>query len=208
LSGDFIVIGIVGYGVGNVRSVVNALDRVGARAEVVDRPSKLARCSKILLPGVGAFAPAMKKLSELGFRSELDEAVIARKVPLLGICLGMQLLADLSSEFGEHFGLGYVPGAVMEIPVTDQLRLPHMGWNDVNIVRECPLTAEFSNDTSCYFVHSFSLRPKNADHIVATTEYGGPIVAVIAAGNIFGTQFHPEKSQENGAKVLSAFAKL
>jgi glutamine amidotransferase len=150
----------------------------------------------------------MDKLNALGFRSELDEAVIVRKVPLLGICLGMQLLADMSAEFGKHRGLGYIKGAVLEIPVTGRLRLPHMGWNDLAISRECPLTAELSGDTTCYFVHSFSLRPENSDHIAATTDYGGPIVAVVAAGNIFGTQFHPEKSQENGAKVLSAFAKL
>jgi glutamine amidotransferase len=202
------MIGIIGYGVGNVRSVLNALERVDAEARVIDEPAELAVCDKILLPGVGAFAPAMDRLNTLGFRAALDEAVIGRKVPLLGICLGMQLLADMSNEFGEHRGLGYIPGTVREIPVTDGLRLPHMGWNDLNIERSCALTAALSGDTSCYFVHSFALQPAHPEHVVATAEYGGRVVAVVAAGNIYGTQFHPEKSQDNGEKILSAFAGL
>jgi glutamine amidotransferase len=202
------MIGIVGYGVGNVRSVLNALDNVEAEAKVVDDPKGLADCDKILLPGVGEFAPAMEKLNTLGFREALDEAVLGRGVPLLGICLGMQLLADRSTEFGEHRGLGYMPGVVKEIPVPENLRLPHIGWNDLDVRKDCVLTAGLSGDTSCYFVHSFALVPEDPDHVVATTDYGGPVVAVVAGKNIFGTQFHPEKSQDNGAKILSAFARL
>lgn len=202
------MIGIVGYGVGNVRSVLNALGHVGAEAKVIQNPADLGKCDKILLPGVGAFAPAMDRLNTLGFRKALDEAVLGRKVPLLGICLGMQLLADKSFEFGEHSGLGYIHGIVREIPVPADLRLPHIGWNDLTVARECVLTAELAGETSCYFVHSFAMKPDNNNHVVATTDYGGPIVAVVASGNIFGTQFHPEKSQDNGAKILSAFAKL
>jgi glutamine amidotransferase len=202
------MIGIVGYGVGNVRSVLNALERVGAKATVAEQPSALSGCDKILLPGVGAFAPAMDKLNALGFRDALDEAVLGRKVPILGICLGMQLLGDVSHEFGEHRGLGYIPGVVNEIAVPDNLRLPHMGWNDLAIERQSPLTSDLSGETSCYFVHSFALQPVNPQHVVATTDYGGPVTAIVADGNIFGVQFHPEKSQDNGAKILSAFAKL
>jgi glutamine amidotransferase len=202
------MIGIVGYGVGNVRSVLNALGNIGAKAKVVDEPKGLADCDKILLPGVGAFAPAMEKLNALGFRDALDEAVLGRNIPLLGICLGMQLLADKSMEFGEHCGLGYISGAVHPIPVPENLRLPHIGWNDLEIKRDCVLTADLSGDTSCYFVHSFALLPENPEHVVATADYGSPVVAVVAAKNIFGTQFHPEKSQDNGAKILSAFDRL
>jgi imidazole glycerol-phosphate synthase subunit HisH len=202
------MIGIVGYGVGNVRSVLNALARVGAKATVVENPCALSGCDKILLPGVGAFAPAMDKLNALGFRSALDEAVLGRKVPILGICLGMQLLGDVSHEFGEHYGLGYIPGTVRQIAVPDNLRLPHMGWNDLAIERSCALTSDLSGDMSCYFVHSFALHPTNLQHVVATTDYGGPVTAIVADQNIFAVQFHPEKSQDNGAKILSAFAKL
>lgn len=202
------MIGIVGYGVGNVRSVLSALQRVGASAKVFENPSEIAAFDKIILPGVGAFAPAMEQLNVLGFRDALDDAVKVRKVPLLGICLGMQLLADKSMEFGEHSGLGYVPGVVRKIPINGDLRLPHMGWNDLTVLRSCPLTQDLSGETSCYFVHSFALQAENPDHVVATTDYGGPIVSVVRADNVYGTQFHPEKSQDNGAKILSAFVKL
>ena len=204
------MIGIAGYGMGNLRSVVNALDHIGAHAVVTERPGELEKVDKILLPGVGAFGQAMDRLEATGFRVVLDQEVHGREKPILGICLGMQLLADAGTEFGTRDGLGYIPGRVEMIPrgAAGDLRLPHMGWNDLEIRRACPLLKGLDGDMACYFVHSYHLKTARAADVSATCEYGGPITATVSAGHVFGAQFHPEKSQAVGLAILANFAAL
>jgi glutamine amidotransferase len=203
------MIGVVAYGMGNVRSVLNALEHVGADAALAATPEDLDRADKILLPGVGAFGEAMRRLTERGVKPALDEQVLGRGKPILGICLGMQLLAETGTEFGEAKGLGYIPGRVEIIPREDRtLRLPHMGWNGLDIVKDCPLLGGIAGDTCCYFVHSYHLKAGRPGDVSATCDYGGPVTAAVSAGHIFGTQFHPEKSQRVGLRILSNFAAL
>ncbi len=203
------MIGIVGYGMGNVRSVVNALDHIGAPNMVAASPEELDAADKVLLPGVGAFGRAMDLLEETGFRAALDERVRARGKPLLGICLGMQLLADTGTEFGERQGLGYIPGRVEVIPRTSaDLRLPHMGWNDLSVTGDCPLLEGIDGDLSAYFVHGFQLNAARDTDVSATCDYGGPITAAVSSDGVYGMQFHPEKSQALGLKILANFAAL
>ena len=203
------MIGIVAYGMGNVRSVLNAFEHVGAEAALAGTPEELGRVDKILLPGVGAFGEAMRRLGERGLKPALDEQVLGRKKPILGICLGMHLLAETGTEFGEAKGLAYIPGRVEMIPRKGTgLRLPHMGWNSLDIVQDCPLLNGIAGDTCCYFVHSFYLKATSQDDVSATCDYGGAVTAAVSAGHIFGTQFHPEKSQHVGLRILSNFAAL
>lgn len=203
------MISIVGYGMGNVQSVVNALDHIGAANAVAEIPGALAGADKILLPGVGAFRRAMDKLEETGFATALRDAAAAG-TPILGICLGMQLLATTGTEFGETPGLGLIPGRVERIPVTEGQRLPHMGWNDLDLRRDDPLLAglDAREDTACYFVHSFHLMPEDTAAISATCDYGATVTATVSAGSVFGAQFHPEKSQAVGLAILANFADL
>ncbi len=206
------MIGIVNYGVGNLQSVLNALDHLGVPGRIVGDPAELAACDKAILPGVGAFRRAKDMLESAGFRTPLDAHVSAGK-PLLGICVGMQLLADLGTEFEPCEGLGYIRGTVVQIPVERSdnrrhLRLPHIGWNDVRILRETPLSAALPAERSAYFVHSFHVETADPDARVADTDYGGSVTAMIAQGPVFGVQFHPEKSQELGLRILGNFAAL
>jgi glutamine amidotransferase len=203
------MIGIVAYGMGNVRSVLNAFEHVGAKAALMGTPEDLERADKILLPGVGAFGEAMRRLEERGLKSALDEQVLGRKKPILGICLGMHLLAEMGTEFGEAKGLAYIPGRVELIPRKDAgLRLPHMGWNQLEIVKDCQLLSGLTDDTCCYFIHGYYFKPARQDDVNAICDYGGPVTAVVSADHIFGTQFHPEKSQRVGLRILSNFAAL
>lgn len=205
------MITILAYGVGNLQSVVNALEHIGVAAELATSPEQVRRADKLLLPGVGAFRVGMDHFTAAGFRESLDEAVLVRKVPLLGICLGMQMLADAGTEFGVTAGLGYIPGRVEKIPLDDPaLRLPHMGWNDLQLTGACPLLdgLEQEQDLSAYFVHSFHFVAATADDVKAVVDHGGMVTAVIARDNVFGTQFHPEKSQAVGLRILSNFARL
>lgn len=203
------MIAIVGYGMGNLRSVTNALDYIGAPSFVATRPEQLGEADKVLLPGVGAFRKAMALLEETGFRAALDEQVGVRGKPLLGICLGMQLLAETGSEFGDCAGLGYVPGRVEIIPkTTPDLRLPQIGWNELSIVADCPLLRGVKGEDGGYFVHSYYLNAARTSQISATCDYGGPITAAVSAGQVFGMQFHPEKSQPLGLVILENFAAL
>lgn len=203
------MIGIVAYGMGNVQSVLNALEHIGANAALASTPEDLERADKILLPGVGAFGEAMRRLTERGIKSALDKQVLDKKKPILGICLGMQLLAEAGTEFGETAGLGYIPGRVDVIPRKDPaLRLPHMGWNNLDITKACPLFDGIAGDRCCYFVHSYYLKADRPEDVSAICDYGGPVTAAVSAGHIFGTQFHPEKSQGVGLRVLANFAAL
>lgn len=197
---------MIDYGGSNLRSVQKALAFVGAQVEVTADPTIVMRAEKLVLPGVGAFAPAMAALRERG----LDEAIIAavhRQVPLLGICLGMQLLFTVSEEMGEHEGLGLVRGRVVRFPANG-LVIPHMGWNQIIPTREHPLLAEVTPGSYSYFVHSYYCEPTNAAALLAASDYGHPFAAIIAQGNIYGIQFHPEKSQQVGLQILRNFVEL
>jgi glutamine amidotransferase len=201
-------IGVVNYGIGNLRSVANALEQVGARFALIDAPGAVADVDKLLLPGVGAFGACMTALVARGFREPVLVHAAAGK-PLLGICVGMQMLADIGTEFGERPGLGLVPGRVEQIPrTTPDLRLPQIGWNALRLRGDCPLLRGLGPDSSTYFVHSFHLVPSDPADVVADVDYGGPVVAAVQRANVFGMQFHPEKSQAVGLKVLENFWKL
>lgn len=203
------MITIVNYGMGNIQSVLNAFEHLDHAVKVIDEPSALAHAEKLVLPGVGSFKQAAERL-DAGFRDALDEAVKGRGCPILGICLGMQLLAARGTEHGESRGLGWIDGIVEKIPTGgNRLRLPHVGWNGLGqIDRDCPLFASVDDGADCYFVHSYQLNATDPDDITAITEYGGTLTAAVARGNVFGTQFHPEKSQPVGLIMLDAFARL
>lgn len=203
------MIAVVAYGMGNVRSVMNALEHLGIPARVAEKPADLAEADKAIIPGVGAFRQAMARLSETGFKDALDEHAVGKKKPVLGICLGMQLLAATGTEGGESQGLGWIPGRVAVIPRGPQnLRLPHVGWNELIVKKDCPLLADLGADSVFYFVHSFYLAADDQSDISGVTDYGGPITASVSRANVFGMQAHPEKSQKGGLKVLSNFARL
>lgn len=202
-------IGIVDYGAGNVRSVMNAFTLLGEDPIVVHRPEEIGQADRLVLPGVGAAGEAMARLRQSGLDQALDETVRRKGRPLLGICLGMQLLADRLLEFGEHKGLGWIDGEVVDIRAcTDapDLRVPHMGWNQV-----APAPAgrdifdAIMGSHEFYFAHSFTLRTDDADVVAARTSYGTDLVAAVCKDTVFATQFHPEKSQVSGERLLSAF---
>lgn len=203
------MIGIISYGVGNLTSVCNSLERIGVRFELVERPEDLARHVKLLLPGVGAFAGAAARLRD----RDLGEAIIERarsgKVQLLGVCLGMQLLYESSAEGGRHEGLGLVPGTVERLGAEDDaLRIPHVGWNSVAAAPGSRLLAGCGSAPDFYFVHSFCGLAVDRQAVAGTCTYGRTFDAVVEAGNVMGCQFHPEKSQRHGLRVLQNFAAL
>ena len=203
------MIGIVDYNMGNLASVINAFAKVGADATLESDPSKLNQYDKLILPGVGAYGDAMEHLKENG----MDEAVIAFAAsgkPLLGICLGMQLLFESSEEFGETKGLGLIPGKVVAFDETKfdhSLKVPHMGWNELFQQKETALFSELPEDFYLYFVHSFHAVCDDA-YAIGKTHYGYEFVSAVQNGNIYGIQPHPEKSHENGLKIIENFAKL
>lgn len=194
---------------GNLASVINAFAKVGADAKLESDPSKLNQYDKLILPGVGAFGDAMEHLKENG----MDEAVIAFATsgkPLLGICLGMQLLFESSEEFGETQGLGLIPGKVVafdENKFDHPLKVPHMGWNELFQQKETALFSKMPKDFYLYFVHSFHAVCDNR-YAIGKTHYGYEFVSAVQNGNIYGIQPHPEKSHENGLKIIENFAKL
>ncbi len=204
------MISIVDYGLGNVRAFVNMYKRMGIEATTASDAKALADATKIILPGVGAFDHAMTLLDGSGMRETLDEQVLGKRVPVLGVCVGMQILTNSSDE-GTKPGLGWIPGHVRHfsnLPSAAKLPLPHMGWNDVRPVSGSPLLAGLHNDARFYFLHSLFFVCDNADHAAATANYGEDFVCGVHAGNIFGVQFHPEKSHHWGARLLKSFAEL
>jgi len=206
------MIAIVDYGMGNLRSVQKALQRVGADARIVRTPAAFARGAKVVLPGVGAFAEAMARLQRQGLIGPLVEAV-REGVPLLGICLGLQLLFDVSHEDGQHTGLGVLPGKVDRFDFGPRvtaapLRVPHMGWNQISFTRPCPLLMGVQNGAYVYFAHSYYVEPIDGGVTATTTDYGYSFTSSVWRGNVFGTQFHPEKSQAVGLKILENFVNL
>jgi imidazole glycerol-phosphate synthase subunit HisH len=202
-------IAVVDYGMGNLRSVSNAFEAAGQPVEIITRPEQLNGVAGIVLPGVGAFGDAMRNLHERGLVQVLDENVRTRNVPFLGLCLGMQLVATESVEHGAHRGLGWVPGRVVRIePNGRPIRVPHIGWNDVHFAPRARLFAELGESQAFYFVHSYVLEPDSQDVVSGVCDYVGPFAASIETSNIFGTQFHPEKSQHAGLAALRNFVKI
>jgi imidazole glycerol-phosphate synthase subunit HisH len=201
------MITIVDYGMGNLGSICNMLKRIGVAAEVTADPAALARATRILLPGVGAFDSAMQRINASGLRSVLDRKALEERVPIMGICLGMQLLTR-GSEEGELPGLGWIPAATRRFPQIDGLKVPHMGWNVVTAVHESPLTAGLAADSRYYFVHSYYVQADDPRDAVLRSHYGVTFDAVVAHGNLYGAQFHPEKSHKYGMSFLGNFARI
>jgi glutamine amidotransferase len=204
---------VIDYGSGNLRSVAKALERAAARDAAADicvtgDADAVRRAERIVLPGVGAFGDCLAGLNRLpGMRDALTEAVRQRARPFLGICVGMQLLADRSVEHGSHAGLGWIEGEVAPIEAVDKtLKIPHMGWNELSITRgRHPVIADIKTGAHAYFVHSFAFRCRSDEAMMASVEYGGVLTAMVGRDNIVGTQFHPEKSQETGLRLLHNF---
>ena len=201
------MIAIVDYKIGNLQSVANAFEALGAEHCVTNEARDLRMADKIVLPGVGAFGEGMKNLGELKLLDTLREEVILKKKPFLGICLGMQILADRSYEHGCHQGLGWIPGEVCLIEA-GELALPHMGWNDIEVLNPSPILENIGSGSDFYFVHSYCLRAADRSHVSASCVYGQEVAAVVSKENIFGVQFHPEKSQKAGKILMENFAKL
>ncbi len=203
------MIAIVDYGVGNLFSLSSSLKALGLETEISRDAVMLRKADRIILPGVGAFGDARAKLNATGLVPVLREE--AEKKPLLGICLGMQLLFDKSFEYGEHEGLGFVPGQVVPLrqDLADKtLKVPHMGWNSLQITKNDPLFRNFSDGEYVYYVHSFYARDC-AESTLGTSVYGNvAVTGVVRSGNVYGTQFHPEKSGDAGLRLLKAFSEL
>lgn len=197
-------IDIIDYGMGNVQSVRNAFERLGCEVRVSGDPTALADADALVLPGVGAFGEAMNNLSERQLIEPLRDAVLNQGKPLLGICLGMQLLADSSAERGSYSGLGLIPGQVREIPVVPGYRLPHIGWNDISVRLPEPLFDKLPEKSAFYFVHSYRF-DCDSRYVAGMTDYGADIVAAVQRERIFGVQFHPERSQRKGLRLLRNF---
>lgn len=200
------MIAIVDYGVGNLFSLRSSFDAIGAQTVVTSDPDIIRSADKILLPGVGAFEDARRKLSESGLDKVVIEEAKSGK-PLMGICLGMQMLFEYSYEYGKHEGLGLLRGSVvgMEGTIPEELKIPHIGWNSLSVKAEHPIFKYTNSGDYVYFVHSY-YADGCEDSLIATTEYGKEICAAVAKGNICGAQFHPEKSGEAGLNILRAFA--
>jgi glutamine amidotransferase len=194
---------VVNYGMGNLHSVVHALEYLGCLAQVSDEPARFARCDAIILPGVGAFGEAMTNLTRRKLVDPLTNAVMSKKTAFLGICLGMQLLARRSDEHGEHKGLGWIDAMVHHVAPSAG-RVPHVGWSPVQAEADDPLFARIGMDASFYFDHSMHVVVEEKMKI-ATINYGDRLVAACSSGNIYATQFHPEKSQRSGLKLLRNF---
>jgi len=208
-------VALIDYGSGNLRSAEKALARAafdagtGQEIVVTSDATRVAEAERIVLPGVGAFADCMRGVSSIpGMVDALEDSVLHRGKPFLGICVGMQLLAEVGREHGDHKGLGWLPGDVVKLePAERELKVPHMGWNALSLLQPHALFEGMEDATDVYFVHSYCIRPKDAAHILATTDYAGSIPAIVGRDNIAGTQFHPEKSQAVGLAFLERFLK-
>lgn len=195
-------IGILNIGMGNLRSVSNAVDQLGFDARLVDGPALLADASHLIIPGVGSFHTAMRRMRERGFVEPIQDFVSSGR-PVLGLCLGMQLLASHGEEGDETAGLDLVPGCVARL--NGAVAVPHVGWNSMALQRTHQVTRNVRTGVDFYFVHSFHFIPAAAEDVLGSTDYGQPIVAAVARANVIGFQFHPEKSQKNGLQLIDNF---
>jgi len=204
-------VAIIDYRMGNVRSVKNAVEYCGCNADITADSQKIADASHVILPGVGAFGDAMANLKKNGLVEILEEKVRAKGKPMLGICLGMQVLAHSSTEHAEngnsHRGLGWFNAEVIRIePNGSALKIPHMGWNNLSKERDHPVLAKIKDrDLNFYFVHSYQMHCRDKSDVVALAQYGVPVTAIVARDNVVATQFHPEKSQDSGIELLGGF---
>ncbi len=202
------MIAVIDYGMGNLRSVGKALEHVGADVVITGEPSKLKDSRALVLPGVGAFRDAVKNLKERGIWDVVLEEVKKGK-PLLGICLGLQLLFEKSYEFGETEGLGLIKGEVIKFNLPPEFKIPHMGWNQIFKKKESPLLEGIKEGEFFYFVHSYYVKPEEEEVVLTETDYGGLFfTSSIEKDNVFATQFHPEKSQRAGLKLLENFIRF
>ena len=199
------MIAIIDYGMGNLRSVERAFEYVGAEAVVTAHRETIEAASAVVLPGVGAFGKAMSNLERAGL-TDVIRQVIAQGRPFLGICLGLQLLFEESDEMGQHRGLGVFGGQVKRFEI--DLKVPQIGWNQIHIQRASPLLEGVADDSYAYFVHSHYVAPADPEIVLATTDYGIDYASIIGQGNVFGIQFHPEKSQAVGLRILRNFTAL
>jgi len=198
---------ILDYGSGNVKSVLNLFASVAPHIVVSNEPEEIRQATHIILPGVGAFGAAMRKIRERLPMEALEQAVLNEKKPFLGICVGMQVLATRGMEFGECFGLGWIGGVVEKVN-SRELPLPHIGWNNISCKRESPLLDGLGNDPDFYFVHSYAFRLEHEHDVLAATSYGEEFCSVVHRENIYGVQFHPEKSQRAGMRLAKNFLSL
>jgi glutamine amidotransferase len=201
------MITIVDYGMGNLGSIQNMFKRIGVPAQVTGDIAAVQKARKILLPGVGAFDSAMQRINESGLRTVLDHKALQERIPIMGICLGMQLLTR-SSEEGQLPGLGWLPATTRRFAHDMGLKVPHMGWNVVTSARESALTEGLAVDSRYYFVHSYFVQTDNPVNRLQTTHYGITFDAVVGHGNLYGAQFHPEKSHKFGMRFLANFARI
>ncbi|MCE9545667.1 MAG: imidazole glycerol phosphate synthase subunit HisH [Planctomycetia bacterium] len=201
------MIAIIDYQMGNLRSVQKGFEHVGHAAQITSDPAVLAAADKIVLPGVGAFEDAMAELRRRNLIEPIRQAVASGK-PFLGICLGLQLLFDVGYENGRHEGLGILPGEVVRFERPADVKVPHMGWNELQIKRSAPHLAGLTEGTFVYFVHSYYVVPRDESIIATETDYAGKFCSSVWRDNLFATQFHPEKSQAEGLKILRNFAEL
>ncbi|MBU0467461.1 MAG: imidazole glycerol phosphate synthase subunit HisH [Candidatus Omnitrophica bacterium] len=203
------MIAIIDYGMGNLRSVQKAFEKVGAKASISQNKDEILNADKVVLPGVGAIKPAIEKLKELGLVSCIEKSIEQGK-PFLGICLGYQLLFERSDEGGEVRGLGIIEGSVERFkPTDDTLKVPQMGWNQLDIrLTNCPIFKDIDNKVNTYFCHSYYVNPRHKDIVATTTNYGIDFASSIWKDNIYGVQFHPEKSQDAGLTILKNFTEI
>jgi len=201
------MIAVIDYGMGNLRSVQKGFERAGYEAEVTRDAGRIASARGVVLPGVGAFHACMENLARFRLVEPIRD-VIVKKKPFLGICLGFQLLFSESEEFGKQQGLDLFPGKVVGFHPDNGLKVPHMGWNRIEKKRESPFLEGLSNGDYVYFVHSFYVVPEASSLIATTTDYGSPFVSSIATDHLFACQFHPEKSQEIGLRILANFGRF
>ncbi len=206
-------VALIDYGSGNLRSAAKAIERaaldngLALTLDVTSDPGLVAAADRVVLPGVGAFGDCYRGLAALdGMIDALNDTVIAKGRPFLGICVGMQLMAERGLEHGEHKGLGWIPGSVQMLePDNADLKIPHMGWNQLHLHRPHALLDGIAEGAHAYFVHSYHLRASDARYVLADVDYGGPVTAAVGRDNLFGTQFHPEKSQATGLRLLANF---
>jgi glutamine amidotransferase len=204
------MISLIDYGVGNINAFVNIYKQLGIHVAKAKTTKDISEASKLILPGVGSFDDAMNRLNISGMREALEEAVVHRKVPVIGICVGMQMLAERSDE-GQMSGLGWIKGQVKKFnadTIPYKTKFPHMGWNNITALKKNFLLYELENDARFYFLHSYYFDCFDPENIIATTEYGIKFASAICRDNIFGIQCHPEKSHHAGIKLLHNFAKI